>query len=100
MGVSSMLEVNNKGVSRVLEGSHKDVKERYTGIKKVLHQSYKNVTRVPKVFLGCHKDVTWVFQWSDMQECNIRSDMSRVTSIVFFYEYLSRAKKFSCESVS
>ena len=33
-----------------------------------------------KVFLGCHKDVIRVFKWSEMQECHIRSDMSRVTS--------------------
>ena len=31
-----------------------------------------------KVFLGCHKVVTHIFQWSDMQECHIRSDISRV----------------------
>ena len=41
-----MLEVNNEGVSRVLEGSHKGVKGRYTGISRVLQKSYKNVTRV------------------------------------------------------
>ena len=35
---------------------------------------------ITKVFLGCHKDVTQVHQWSDMQECHIRSDMSRATS--------------------
>ena len=82
------------GVSRVLEGSHKVVKGHYTGISRM---SYKNVTNAiicyimlqlcymgvtwaSKVFLGCNQDVTWVFQWSDMQVCHIRSDMSRVTS--------------------
>ena len=27
---------------------------------------------ITKVFFGCHKDVTQVLQWSDMQECHIR----------------------------
>ena len=31
-----------------------------------------------KVFLGCQKVVTLIFQWIDMQECHIRSDISRV----------------------
>ena len=32
MCVSRVLEVNNEGVSRMLEGSHKGVKGCYTGI--------------------------------------------------------------------
>ena len=31
-----------------------------------------------KVFIGCHKVVICIFQWNDMQECHIRSDISRV----------------------
>ena len=37
------------------------------------------------MFLGCYKDVTWVFQWSDKskvtsQELQVRSEKSRVIS--------------------
>ena len=41
----------------------------------VLQDCYLGVT---KVFLGCLKVVTRLFQWSDLQEFRIRSDMSRV----------------------
>ena len=73
----------------MLEGSHKGVKGCFTGISRVLHQSYKNVTRVfhwclnevTRVLLGHHKGVYGVsqicyrvFQWSDMQECHIRCE--------------------------
>ena len=39
------------GVYRVLEDSHKGVKGHYKGLSRVLHQSYKNVTRVFYCFL-------------------------------------------------
>ena len=47
----------------------------FSEVKRVLKQCYLGVT---EVFLGCHKVVTRVFQWSDMQECHIRSEISRV----------------------
>ena len=48
MGVSRVLEVNNEGVSRVLEGSHshKGIKRCYTGISRVLLGCYKSLTRM------------------------------------------------------
>ena len=43
----------SKSISRVLEGSHKGVKGRYTGISRV----YKSLTRMLQ---GCYKGVTMV----------------------------------------
>ena len=58
----------------------------YDGVVRVFHWSFNEVMvlqecylGVTKVFLGCHKVVTRVFQWSGMQEFHIRSDMSRLT---------------------
>ena len=50
----------------------------------VFHWCFNEVIRVlqeciTEVFLGCHKVIARLFQWSDMQECHIRSDMSIVT---------------------
>ena len=58
----------------------------YKGVVMVFHWCFNEVMRVlkecylsvTKVFLGCLKVVTRLFQWSDMQEFCIRSDMSRV----------------------
>ena len=36
MGILRVSKVSNMGVSRVIEGSHKGVKGRYTGISRVL----------------------------------------------------------------
>ena len=52
----------------------------FNGSQCVFQGCYKSVTWVSqKVFLGCQNVLTLIFQWVDMQECHIRSDMSRVT---------------------
>ena len=59
----------------------------YKGVVMVFHWCVNEVIwvlqecylRVTKVFLGCHKVGARLFQWSDMQGCHIRSDMSIVT---------------------
>ena len=69
----------------------------YEGVSSVLHGIYKNITRVLHwcfnkviwVILGRHNGFSWVFQCSDMQECHIRSDKSKVTS----QELLDRGEK-------
>ena len=61
-----MLQGCYKGVTMVLLSFYDDV-------VRVFHWCFNEFIRVlrfTKVFLGCHKDVTWVFQWSDMQECH------------------------------
>ena len=61
MGVSRVFEVNNTGVSRVLGGSHKGVKGRYTAISRVLQGCYKSYKGITMVILGFYKGVVWVF---------------------------------------
>ena len=48
----------------------------FNEVIRVLQECYLSVT---KVFYGRYNVVTLLFQWCDMQECHIRSDMSIVT---------------------
>ena len=58
----------------------------YRGVVRLFHWYFNEVMVLQECYLGvtkvlptCHKVVTLVFQWSDKQECNIRSYESRVT---------------------
>ena len=76
------------GISRMLQGCYKGVPtvllNFYEDVVRLFYWCFNEVIRVllgrHKGVFGCHKDVTRVFKWSEMQECHIRSDMSRVTS--------------------
>ena len=57
MGVSRVLEGCNQCFSRVLDGSHKDVKGCYTSISRVLQVFYKTLSRMLQ---ACYKVVTMV----------------------------------------
>ena len=48
----------------------------FNEVIRVLQDCYLRVT---KVFLGCHKVAARLFQWSNIQECHMRRDMSIVT---------------------
>ena len=83
-----VLQKSYKNVTRVLEGCYNGVTCFYKGVVMVFHWCFNEVMRVlqecylsvKKVFYGCYNVVTLLFQWCDMQECHIRSDMSIVTT--------------------
>ena len=79
-GATRVLQKSYKNVTRVLEGCYNGVTYFNKGVVMVFYccfnECYLSVT---KVFYGRHNVVTLLFQWCDMQECHIRSDMSIVT---------------------